>query len=85
MGSSFYGKEFLAAVDEGKIFSENSKKIQGKSNIDGVDIADIVEGADGFAQVAPKHKYYIVDVLQKRGHVTGIFSFFSHFFDINKE
>ena len=60
MGSSFYGKEFLAAVDEGK------------NNIDGVDIADIVEGADGFAQVAPKHKYFIVDVLQKRGHVTGM-------------
>jgi magnesium-transporting ATPase (P-type) len=43
----------------------------GHQNIDGVDVLDIIEAADGFAQVAPKHKYYIVDCLQKRGHITG--------------
>lgn len=46
----------------------------GKKNIHflGVDVLDIVEAADGFAQVAPKHKYFIVDCLQKRGHITGM-------------
>jgi len=60
MGGLFYGKEFLAAVDDGK------------ANIDGRDVGDIVEAADGFAQVAPKHKFFIVDQLQKRGHLTGM-------------
>ena len=31
-----------------------------------------IEGADGFAQVFPEHKYHIVDVLQKRGHIVGM-------------
>ena len=33
---------------------------------------DIVEKADGFAQVFPEHKYRIVDLLQKKGHVVGM-------------
>ena len=28
-----------------------------------------VEGADGFAEVFPEHKYKIVDLLQKKGHI----------------
>ncbi|MEO7588684.1 MAG: HAD-IC family P-type ATPase, partial [Arachnia sp.] len=31
-----------------------------------------IEKADGFAQVFPEHKYHIVDVLQKRGHIVGM-------------
>jgi H+-transporting ATPase len=33
---------------------------------------DAIEQADGFAQVFPEHKYHIVDVLQKRGHIVGM-------------
>ncbi|MBN1911958.1 MAG: plasma-membrane proton-efflux P-type ATPase [Pirellulales bacterium] len=33
---------------------------------------DEIEKADGFAQVYPEHKYHVVDVLQKRGHVVGM-------------
>ncbi|NIA16937.1 MAG: plasma-membrane proton-efflux P-type ATPase, partial [Planctomycetes bacterium] len=33
---------------------------------------DSIEKADGFAQVFPEHKYHIVDVLQKRGHIVGM-------------
>lgn len=33
---------------------------------------DIVEKADGFAQVFPEHKYRIVELLQKKGHVVGM-------------
>jgi H+-transporting ATPase len=31
--------------------------------------ASTVEGADGFAEVFPEHKYRIVDLLQKEGHI----------------
>lgn len=33
---------------------------------------DAIEQADAFAQVFPEHKYHIVDVLQKRGHIVGM-------------
>ncbi len=35
-------------------------------------MAESIEKADGFAQVFPEHKYHIVDVLQKRGHIVGM-------------
>ena len=31
-----------------------------------------IEKADGFTQVFPKHKFHIVDVLQKHGHIVGM-------------
>ena len=31
-----------------------------------------IEQADGFAQVFPEHKFHIVDVLQKHGHMVGM-------------
>jgi H+-transporting ATPase len=34
--------------------------------------AESIESADGFAQVFPEHKFHIVDVLQKRGHIVGM-------------
>ena len=34
--------------------------------------AESIEDADGFAQVFPEHKFHIVDVLQKRGHIVGM-------------
>jgi H+-transporting ATPase len=36
------------------------------------EVSDSVEKADGFAQVFPEHKYHIIDVLQKRGHIVGM-------------
>lgn len=35
-------------------------------------LAQSIEQADGFAQVFPEHKFHIVDVLQQRGHITGM-------------
>ena len=35
-------------------------------------IAKTIEDADGFAQVFPEHKFHIVDILQKRGHIVGM-------------
>ncbi len=35
-------------------------------------LADLIEQADGFAQVFPEHKYRIVRLLQERGHIVGM-------------
>ena len=35
-------------------------------------MSDTIDKADGFAQVFPEHKFHIVDVLQKRGHIVGM-------------
>jgi H+-transporting ATPase len=36
------------------------------------EVAKWIEDADGFAQVFPEHKFHIVDVLQKHGHIVGM-------------
>ncbi|MEN6375116.1 MAG: plasma-membrane proton-efflux P-type ATPase [Smithella sp.] len=36
------------------------------------EVAKSIEKADGFAQVFPEHKFHIVDVLQKLGHIVGM-------------
>ncbi len=35
-------------------------------------VATLIEKADGFAQVFPEHKFHIIDVLQKHGHIVGM-------------
>ena len=35
-------------------------------------MADAIEQAEGFAQVFPEHKFHIVDILQRRGHIVGM-------------
>ena len=35
-------------------------------------VIESIEQADGFAEVFPEHKFHIVDVLQKRGHIIGM-------------
>jgi len=35
-------------------------------------LAVFIEKADGFAQVFPEHKFHIVDVLQRGGHIVGM-------------
>jgi H+-transporting ATPase len=41
-------------------------------HIEAGQLADAIEGADGFAQVFPEHKYHIVEVLQQKGHIVGM-------------
>jgi H+-transporting ATPase len=36
------------------------------------EVTDAILKADGFAQVFPEHKFHIVDVLQKSGHIVGM-------------
>ncbi|NNM87357.1 MAG: plasma-membrane proton-efflux P-type ATPase, partial [Phycisphaerae bacterium] len=35
-------------------------------------VAEAIARADGYAQVFPEHKFHIVDVLQKHGHIVGM-------------
>jgi H+-transporting ATPase len=42
------------------------------SEMGGSQLHDFVEGADGFAEVFPEHKYKIVEMLQQRGHLTAM-------------
>ncbi len=35
-------------------------------------LAESILAADGFAQVFPEHKYHLIDVLQKHGHIVGM-------------
>jgi H+-transporting ATPase len=39
---------------------------------DSAALTESIEKADGFAQVFPEHKYHIIDVLQKPGHIVGM-------------
>jgi len=36
------------------------------------EVTAAIDNADGFAEVFPEHKYHIVDVLQKLGHIVGM-------------
>jgi H+-transporting ATPase len=54
-----------ANILDAKIFSESKPHEVGR-------VEEEIEKADGFAQVFPEHKYHIVDVLQRRGHITGM-------------
>ena len=36
------------------------------------ELAETIEEADGFAQFFPEHKYHLVELLQKNGHVVGM-------------
>jgi H+-transporting ATPase len=39
---------------------------------EGAQLEETTENVDGFAQVFPEHKFHIVEVLQKRGHIVGM-------------
>jgi H+-transporting ATPase len=66
------------------IAKETAKKLgMGANILDAASLGDVkkhessavsesIEKADGFAQVFPEHKFHIVDVLQKRGHIVGM-------------
>jgi H+-transporting ATPase len=39
---------------------------------DSKEVVKEIEDADGFAQVFPEHKFHIIEVLQKHGHIVGM-------------
>jgi len=66
------------------IAKETAKKLDMGTNIldaaslgdskkeESAEVSESIEKADGFAQVFPEHKFHIVDILQKRGHIVGM-------------
>jgi H+-transporting ATPase len=55
------GTNILDASSLGDVKSQENKTV-----------TTLIEKADGFAQVFPEHKFHIVDVLQKHGHIVGM-------------
>ncbi len=74
----------MVTGDQLAIAKETAKKLgMGANILDARDLGDVkrqetsqmsdtIDEADGFAQVFPEHKFHIVDVLQKRGHIVGM-------------
>ncbi|GAB3120701.1 plasma-membrane proton-efflux P-type ATPase [Glaciibacter psychrotolerans] len=74
----------MVTGDQLAIAKETAKKLgMGTNILDAADLGDShttestetigsIETADGFAQVFPEHKFHIVDVLQKSGHIVGM-------------
>jgi H+-transporting ATPase len=74
----------MVTGDQLAIAKETAKKLgMGTNILDASDLGDVkrqetpqmsdtIDKADGFAQVFPEHKFHIVDVLQKRGHIVGM-------------
>lgn len=74
----------MVTGDQMAIAQETAKKLGLGTNIldasgfgdskhkETISVADSIENADGFAQVFPEHKFHIVDILQKRGHIVGM-------------
>ena len=65
------GKEIAKQVGLGPNILDASL-FDGTNTIEGGQLDEAIEKADGFAQVYPEHKYHIVEVLQNRGHVVGM-------------
>ncbi len=64
-------KEIAGQLDLGKNILDASLFSETKHHQSG-QLAEAIEKSDGFAQVFPEHKYHIVDVLQKLGHIVGM-------------
>ncbi len=64
-------KETAKKLDMGTNLLEASSLGDSKKE-ETTETSESIEKADGFAQVFPEHKFHIVDVLQKRGHMVGM-------------
>ena len=64
-------KETAAKLDMGTNILDAASLGDSKKQ-EPAEVADSIEKADGFAQVFPEHKFHIIDVLQKRGHIVGM-------------
>ncbi len=62
------GKQIAAKVN----LSNNILEVSAFSDKPEREALNIVEKADGFAQVFPEHKYRIVELLQKKNHIVGM-------------
>ena len=59
-------------VDNLKEIEKNKKLVKGSVKRHESEIVKIIEEANGFAEVYPEDKYFIVDELQKADHIVGM-------------
>ena len=64
-------KETALVLGMGTNILDGASLGDSKSNETAEEI-DLVQKADGFAQVFPEHKFHIVDILQKHNHIVGM-------------
>ncbi len=64
-------KETALALEMGTNILDGASLGDPKSEETAAEI-DLVQKADGFAQVFPEHKFHIVDILQKHNHIVGM-------------
>ncbi|MEZ6131420.1 MAG: plasma-membrane proton-efflux P-type ATPase [Planctomycetaceae bacterium] len=65
------GREIAAQLDMGRNLVD-ANVFQQTSYHEASQVDQLIEQADGFAQVFPEHKFHIVDVLQSHGHIVGM-------------
>jgi H+-transporting ATPase len=65
------GKEIAGQIGLGKNILD-ARVFGDTKHHEAARLAESIEKADGFAQVFPEHKYHIVDVLKKLGHIVGM-------------
>lgn len=63
-------KETCKMLHMGTNVYDSDRLING--SMGGSQLHDFVEAADGFAEVFPEHKHKIVEMLQRRGHLTAM-------------
>ncbi|KAF7720192.1 P-type H+-ATPase, plasma membrane [Penicillium ucsense] len=63
-------RETCKMLNLGTKVYNSDKLIHG--GLSGAMASDLVEKADGFAEVFPEHKYQVVQMLQERGHLTAM-------------
>ncbi|KAJ5282830.1 hypothetical protein N7505_000810 [Penicillium chrysogenum] len=54
------------------IYNAERLGVTGAGSMSGSEVNDFVEGADGFAEVFPQHKYNVVEILQQRGYLVAM-------------
>jgi H+-transporting ATPase len=65
------GREIAGQLGMGKNLLDASALANARQH-ETAQLAEAIEKVDGFAQVFPEHKFFIVDVLQKRQHIVGM-------------
>ncbi|KAL4890535.1 hypothetical protein BDV59DRAFT_209669 [Aspergillus ambiguus] len=66
-------KETLRQLGLGtNVYDAEGLGLGGTGTMPGSEVYDFVEGADGFAEVFPQHKYNVVEILQKRGYLVAM-------------
>ncbi|KAL2853050.1 hypothetical protein BJX68DRAFT_49554 [Aspergillus pseudodeflectus] len=54
------------------VYNAEGLGLGGGGTMSGSEVYDFVEGADGFAEVWPEHKYNVVEILQQRGYLVAM-------------